>query len=152
MIRIDNVGPRITGTDYFDSEHARRGMAYLSANAGALRLLLPERGWLDEMRGAEYAIITRGEWTPELVRQPDGSRRVQHPRDAIELLFEDHTDSPMAMHLVVEQVDRMPVRADEGRTDLQLLVYTAGPTLEMELPARYRRARRLPHLKPWGER
>jgi hypothetical protein len=154
VIRIDNDGPRLAGTNYFETEQAHAGNVFVSTNAGAFRLLVPRgaRGWLDEMRGADYLIVTRGQWTPAPMRLPDNTVRQQHPREALELLFEDGSDSPFVLHVGAESVDRLPSRQDDGRTHLRCLVYTEGPTLELEIPARFRRAARLPHLKPWVER
>jgi hypothetical protein len=138
IIEIENDGPRIVRTNYWQSEHARRGMFFLSLNASAFRLLVPAAlaSEAPEMcRGAAYVIVTRG--------------RRQGRRDALELLFEDGSQRPYSLHVDIAQVDRLPARSDEGRTDLRCLVYTPPAELVCELPARYRRADRLPHLKPW---
>lgn len=154
LIEVHNDGPRIARTNYFDTPAALLGHVYLSVNAGAFRLLVPSAsaGWHAEMQGAEYAILTRGMWTPPPQPQEDGTRRIQHPREGLELLWEDHTDSPFSIHLGAAEVDRLPARQDEGRTDLRLLVYAEGIELVQEIPARYRRASKLPYLKPWSSR
>lgn len=41
MITVQNDGPDIASTNYWESAHAARGLCYLSGNAGALRLLAP---------------------------------------------------------------------------------------------------------------
>ena len=140
MIEIQNDGPFVVSTSYWQTEHARRGLLYVSVNAGAFRLLVPERlaSEAPEMcRGAEYVIVTRGKY---------------QGRDALEILFEDGSDSPYTIHVDARQVDRLPAPSDEGRTDLRLLVYVHPGMLVCELPARYRRVAGLPHLKPWGEK
>lgn len=137
MIRIHNDGPLIVETDYWDTPHAQRGLFYVSINAGAFRLLVPllQEASLADMRTAAYVIVTRGVW---------------HGRDALELLFEDGSDSPYVIHVQGAQVDRLPPTTDAGRTDLRCLVYTQTG-LALELPARYRTASELPYLRPWGE-
>ena len=142
FIRIENEGCKVIATNWWSLPEAKQGYMYVSINAGAFRILLPDRDpeMLREMRTAEYVIVTRG------VLVMHG-----HPpvKDGLEFLFEDHSDSPFSIHVSPQQVDRLIPASDEGRTDLACLVYTEGPTLELELPARYRRAERLPYLKPW---
>jgi hypothetical protein len=41
MIEIANDGPAITRTSYWRTAHARKGLLYLSVNAGAIRVLVP---------------------------------------------------------------------------------------------------------------
>lgn len=139
MIEIVNDGSRIVSTTYWQTEHARRGMLYLSVNAGAFRLLVPSAiaAEAPEMcRGARYVLVTRG---------------LYQGRDAIELLFEDGSDSPYAVHIDARQVDRIPARGDSGRTDLRFLVYVQPGDLACELPARFRWASPLPYMRPWKD-
>ncbi|EFM3454819.1 hypothetical protein HB548_005033 [Escherichia coli] len=81
MFFIENEGQAVAGTDYWQSVQAQAGYVYLSWNAGAARLLVPDaaKHLLREMRGAEYVIISKGTL--------DG-------RDALELVFEDGSDAP----------------------------------------------------------
>lgn len=138
MIFIVNDGPRIVRTTYWQTEHARRGLLYVSVNARAFRLLVPDaaRVVVHEMQAARanYAIVTRGPWRGQ---------------DALEILLEDGSDSPYAVHVLAAQCDRLPAPQDAGRTDLRLLVYTPAG-LACEFPARYRLAPVLPCLAPWS--
>src|SRR5690606_1522619 len=136
LIQIQNDGPLIVATDYWNTPHARRGLFYVSINAGAVRLLVPppQEGTLADMQTGQYVIVTRGLW---------------NGRDAMEFLFEDGSDSPYVIYVQVEQVDRLPTKEDEGRSDLRCLVYTRAG-LALALPARYRRSVHLPYLKPWA--
>jgi hypothetical protein len=140
VIEIHNDGPRVRSTNYFQTEHARRGYLYVSVNAGAFRVLLPQPRirWLEDMRTASELVISRGPW-PE-----------QGRADALELLFDDGSDTPFMVTMLPEQWDRLPAQGDEGRDDLQGLIYTQGAVLRLELPVRYRHAPSLPWLKPWG--
>lgn len=140
MIEIVNDGPRIISTTYWQTDHARRGLFYVSVNAGAFRLLAPEIQAAevpDMCRGAQYVVVTRGRFAG---------------RDALEIVFEDGSRTPYSLHVDARQVDRLPAASDEGRTDLRFLVYVQPDALACELPARYRRVDRLPHLKPWRDR
>lgn len=79
MLTIRNQGQAIAETNYWDSEHAQAGALYLSWNAGAARLLVPdsEKSLIRELKGAREVIVSRGPWT-----QYGG-------RDALELLWEE---------------------------------------------------------------
>src|SRR5574337_2166358 len=78
-----NRGQEIRETNYWDSIPARAGYFYLSWNAGAGRLLVPDfhRDLLAEMNSAKYVIVSRGPW-PE-----------QGGREGLEVLFEDGSDT-----------------------------------------------------------
>lgn len=58
MFFIENEGQAVARTDYWQSVQAQAGYVYLSWNAGAARLLVPDaaKHLLREMRGAEYVI------------------------------------------------------------------------------------------------
>lgn len=147
MIRLENDGPRLVSTNYWETENATAGHLYLSINAGALRVLIPSAqlrsspDLLSDLESARLFVLSRGPW-------PAAGRA-----DALELLADDDTDSPWVMHLGVESIDRLPPDSESGRA-LQVLVYTRGfrgvPELVLERPGRYRRVKKLPHMKPWS--
>lgn len=104
-------------------------------SAGAFRLLLPPQAeaLLADMRTAREAVVSRGPW---------GSKP-----EAIEVMFEDGSNNPVALHIGAEQIDRMPLDSDAGR-ELTLAVWTKGPHKALTLPAWYRRVPKLPWLQP----
>ncbi len=63
MFSVVNEGQAIKHTDYWQSEQARSGYLFLSWDAGAARLLVPDasEALLKEIRGAQYVIISKGE-------------------------------------------------------------------------------------------
>lgn len=134
---ILNDGPTVSATDYFDSPAAKAGYLYLSWNAGAARLLLPDNrhDWLNEMASAREVIISRGPWT------------AARGRDALELMFEDDSDAPFAIRLTMEQTDRLPTEAVIA-DGLDLHVLTRNGQM-LQFPARYRRVGALPCVQPW---
>jgi hypothetical protein len=134
---ILNDGPTVSETDYFDSPAAKAGYLYLSWNAGAARLLLPDNrhGWLNEMATAREVIISRGPWS------------AARGRDALELMFEDDSDAPFAIRLTMEQTDRLPTEAVIA-DGLELHVLTRNGQM-LRLPARYRRVSAVPCMQPW---
>jgi hypothetical protein len=137
-LQIKNHGQAIVASNYWDSELANDGNAFLSVNAGAFRLMLPDNqlAALADMRTGKLVIISRGPWP------------AQQRDDAIEVLFDDDSDSPFAIHIGTEQIDRLPLDANVGQ-QVTCTVWTRGPNLALSLPARYRRSERLPDLRPW---
>ncbi|THF64330.1 hypothetical protein [Pseudothauera rhizosphaerae] len=139
MITIENDGPHLVRTNYWDSAPAQRGYCYLSWNAGCGRLLLPDAmaGDVREMQPAQYVIVSRGPWAG------------QGGREGIELLFEDRSDSPYCLHLSVEQSDRLLPDADQGG-NFSVAVWTRAG-LQITLPGKYRHVAAIPCLDPWVE-
>ncbi|PUV27915.1 MULTISPECIES: hypothetical protein [Cronobacter] len=134
MISVVNEGQAIKHTDYWQSEQARAGYLFLSWNAGAARLLVPDaaEALLKEMRGAQYVIISKGEL--------DG-------RAALELLFEDGSDAPFVVHMLLEQSDRL-LPEDEQGGDFVVTVWTRAGS-QLRYPGKYRVVGSLPDLSPW---
>lgn len=139
LLTIRNAGQRILVTNYWDNEHAAAGLFYLSWNAGAGRLLVPDSqtAALADMRSAECVIVSRGPW-------PQAGKA-----EALELLFEDHSDSPFAIHLGAEQTDRLIPDIQQGGGFVIAAWTRAGE--QLRLPGKYRRVARLPCLDPWSE-
>lgn len=135
IITFENEGQEIRATSYWTSEYFRRGVVYLSTNAGAFRLLVPPQMSIEDMVAADEVIVSRGAW-------PAAGKR-----DALELLFEDYSDNPFCIHIGPEQIDRMPSDSDRHKTFVFALWAQAGKV--KELPARYRKVKRIPYLKPW---
>lgn len=138
MIKIINDGQRIIETNYWDSEHAQAGFCFLSWNAGAARVLLPDSmlpAALNEMRTAKCAIVSRGPWTD------------QGGRDSLEVLFEDGSDSPYCLHLVAEQTDRMLPEDNQGGGFVVTVWTRHGEQLRLD--GKYRAVGEIPCLDPW---
>ncbi|ODT78933.1 MAG: hypothetical protein ABS76_22085 [Pelagibacterium sp. SCN 64-44] len=139
MLRFDNQGQKIVETNFWDSDMARAGYAFVSWNAGAARLLLPDAlaSAVREMKSAKYVIVSRGRWV-EAGRD-----------DALELLFEDNSDNPYCLHLVSEQTDRLIPETNEGG-GFWVVVWTRRGQ-QLRLPGKYRQVEALPCLQPWSE-
>lgn len=143
-IIIQNDGPRIRMTNYFESEYARNGFYYLSINAGAFRLLVPDRqlSEIEEWKTAREVIVSRGPWP-------------QHNRtDIVEILFEDDSDTPYIIHIGTEQIDWMPSDADQDVAGTpprwRFAVLTKAGKV-MDLPCRYRHVDHVPWMKPFEQ-
>lgn len=138
MLSIVNDGQQVASTNYFDSEHARCGLCFLSWNAGCARVLLPDSmvPHLIEMRTADLVIVSRGPWT------------AKGGVDALELLFEDGSSHPYSIHMGISQTDRILPESDQGK-DFIVAIWTRDGE-QLRLPAKYRLAQALPWLQPWG--
>ncbi|TLS78280.1 hypothetical protein FE236_00530 [Mariprofundus erugo] len=136
-ITIGNKGRDIVSTNYFGTEMARNGLAFVSVNAGAFRLLLPQalESAVREMKTGQYAVISRGSM-PELG---------QH--DGIEIMFEDHSDEPFALHMSPGQWDMMMGNAHNNR-ETTLDVWTESGC-QLSMPCYFRMVKKVPHLKPF---
>lgn len=138
-LTISNKGPAIRATNYWSSEWSLRGALYCSVNAGALRILLPPsmEGYLLDMQAAREVVMSRGPF-PEMRRD-----------DAIEIMFDDGSDSPFCLHLGTEQIDRVLPDSDAGSEfTCTVWVNRDGPHCALEKPCYYRRVTELPCLEP----
>ncbi len=141
FIKIENDGQKIIGTNYWNTPNARAGYAYMSLNAGAYRLLLPQSRseWIKEMATAREVVITRGPWM------------AQAKIDAFEIMFDDGSKSPFVIDMVPEQWDRTPSDADRGWKGL-LHVYTdSSPAPTFTFGRVYYRKGNIPCLKKVDE-
>lgn len=138
LLRIDNDGQSIRWTNYWDSPYAAAGVFFLTWNAGAGRLLLPPsaESMLSDMAAADYVIVSAGPW-PAI-----------NKAQALEILFEDHGDSPFAIQIGPEQTDRMLPDGDQGG-GFAVTVWTRAGGERLRLPGKYRKVDRLPCLQPW---
>ena len=146
MLIVENHGPLIIRSNFWDLPETTE--KYLvSVNAGAFRLLLPRsmEGFLEDMQVARGCAITRGPWP----NSPRG--RIA---DAAEILFDDATDNPFALHCESQTFDHMPLPSDVAG-EWVLTVWTAPrrgkPRQALSRPCRYRLASHIPWLKPWSE-
>jgi hypothetical protein len=96
-------GPRIVSTNYWESEMARQGVILATPRQGVLRLLLPCTHWgdLSDMRAAEYCVLSRGPWP------------AQHLSDAVEIMFEDGSNTPFVILLSPDSFWGKVPQADE---------------------------------------
>lgn len=102
MITIVNDGPALRDTNYWDSAEADQGLFYLSYNAGAARLLVPDAMTpdLDEMATANTVFVTQ----THLGRAP-----------ITELLFDDGTTMPYVIAMETRLTDRKLPDTDAGK-------------------------------------
>ena len=137
MIIIENNGPEIVKTNFWETEWNEQGRLYLSGNAGAFRLLVPDEHfhWHSEIQKTKEVVITQG------------IDRIQK-KEMVEMLFDDHTDTPIAFWLDEAQIDREGDSRPEG---FPFHVYLEGCFQVAKFTCFWRRAKKLPYLKPWKQ-
>ena len=141
IIQTTNHGPLIVSSTYWTSEYARAGKVHVSCNAGAIRVLVPPqlRELIAAARAAQYAVLSRGQW-------PAAGRA-----EAVEIMLEDGTDSPYALHLGVESFDLLPAEPPAGQGwVIAFWDEKKGKAHKaVERRCHWRRVPKLPWLKPW---
>lgn len=140
---IINDGPLIRETNFWETDYARRGLLYISTNGGAVRILVPDaqRGSISEMeRGTQHVIFS-------YLKQ----HLVAQDQLALEVLFEDGSNSPYALHSGPGAFDRYPARPDfHSVWRATVWEQCAGkPTMRLDLPAYVRTVHQIPCLQPW---
>lgn len=119
MLTIINNKDKIADTNFWQSEYNARGLAYLSANAGALRLLIPTSAvadWLPEIKTGRRVLI-------------EPPARAGYPQH-VDIVFDDGTDSPFSVCLDrSRQIDRV---LEDGQT--RLIVYAGSLDSPIEFP------------------
>jgi hypothetical protein len=139
FITITNHGATITSTTYWGSSLEKKGLFYLTSNAGTLRLLMPrsEESLLREMQTAREIVLTCG--------------RYKNKDNTVELLFDDTSDSPFCLWLDPAQVDRVWTELDES-APRPLVVYTYPGKVVWQTTCHLRHEWLLPHMQPWQEK
>lgn len=128
VMHVQNDGPVLKASNYWDGPLAASGYAYLSVNCGALRLLVPDDGIGGEgvtaiLEGVTHVAVTKG-------------FSVQHGREMVQILLDDGSPRPFFLELCLEQLDRNVAPDDQER---RFFVYTSGPRLVADLPCRIKR-------------
>jgi hypothetical protein len=134
---ISNDGPEITNTNYWASGFARSGKIIASINAGSIRLLLPPNLYQDtpDMIAAKSIVVSRGFWAAM-------------GRRGVEVLFDDDSISPYALHLEESTFDVLP-EIEEGEWRLSVWVESGGvPNKILDRSCHLRKVPVLPCLKP----
>jgi hypothetical protein len=141
ILHVENHGPLITATNYWQTDAARAGALHVSVNAGAIRCLLPESMWscIPDLRKSRHAVLSRGPWPAEGLAE------------AVEIMWEDDTEAPIAWHLSSESFSMLPAEPPVGREwIISAWVERDGrPHRALERPCHWRRVERIPCLKPW---
>ncbi|TDR46781.1 hypothetical protein DFR29_103317 [Tahibacter aquaticus] len=134
MFTIMSNGPHDLSTNFWDSDIARGGFVFLSWNHGIARLLVPDTKahTVNEMLTARHVVVSAATTVQGL--------------EAIEILFEDGSDSPFVILCSAQQCDR---RIADDPTPTSMTIWTRNGPAAM-LPCVTRRAKETLCLSPWG--
>lgn len=142
IVTITNHGPLIASTNYWELAIEEAGKIFCSVNAGAIRVLVPRvhRRIIQDMRTARECVLSRGPW-PAMGLD-----------DAVEILWDDGSDDPFALHLSPESFDLLPGEPPAGQEwivsawDLK----KGRPHKAVERVCHWRRVDAIPCMRPWG--
>lgn len=102
VLKIRNDNQEIVETNYWSSEYNRRGICYLSFNAGALRILVSDRvkKWIQEMKTGSNVIV---------IRLDDSDNKYYR------VVFDDGSTTPFSILTQIAAVDRLLPSSEHGR-------------------------------------
>jgi hypothetical protein len=135
MLMFQSDGPKLINTSYFESEWTQQGLAFLSWNAGAARLLIPDAliNYLEDMKDCKYVVISHG---------------LLNGNDAYEIMFEDESQSPFCLHISVDACDRVVSDLSYiSEFDFSILTSTG---VVFETKGKYRKVKTLPCRQRWA--
>jgi len=138
FITTKNDGPELVETNFWDAEIGARHFAF-SVNAGCMRLLVPNchKPSITDMIACEYVIASI-------------LRKIRPGTISIELLFEDHTQTPFNIQMTPGACLSLFPVAENSKIPRKLTIWTEGLCKVAELPIYSRNVPRLPWLKPLG--
>jgi hypothetical protein len=139
--KVHNDGEKILACNYWDSELERRGLFFLTTNAGVYRLLIPrnQEDWLYEIATAKMVVISYG-------------LNANTGKEGFEIMFDDQTDNPFCLHLDERQADRVSLPSDQG-WGKKFAIYLHDQTEPAVVcqPVYFRRVATIPCLLPAGK-
>lgn len=103
MLIIENDDQNIISTNYYESEFNKYNKFFVSLNAGAFRLLIPERYSNEIQQELKLAQSIKITWKIiPYMREHEG----------FEILFDDTSDDPYLLQLSKNSFDRLPAEED----------------------------------------
>lgn len=99
FITIENEGPVITGTNFFESELNDAGKFFVSLNAGAVRLLVPDT-MLRELK-RELSLVKKV--------------NLEKEGDWYFIVLDDGSKNPYTLQCLPNSFDRLPAKEDVGK-------------------------------------
>lgn len=114
MLVVQSKGKELIYTNYWESEMAHAGYFFVTANAGCLRVLVPQmhEESIEEMRTGKRVLI-----------EPS----IYEPRVALDFVFDDGTETPFTVSISKEMMDR---KLQPGRCTVVVLSQN-GKQLEL---------------------
>ena len=141
IVTIENHGPLIVASNYWGSAMEEAGKVYVSCNAGAIRVLVSRvhRRIIGDMRTGRICVCSRGPWPAMSLSE------------AVEIMWDDGSDDPFALHLSPESFDLLPA---EPPVDQEWICSVwdwkkGRPHKAVERVCHWRRVPRIPFMLPW---
>ena len=135
LLTIKNNHQEIIASNYRDYQLP---LYAVSPNAGAIRLLVPEveeENIPDILNRCDHVIVST-------IPNPKIGRL------SLEILFEDHSDTPYSISICPELIIGLYPKADETPVERKLTIWINGPTKVATLKVFTRKVPSLPCLKP----
>lgn len=124
LVIVQNDHQNLKTTNYWQTAAAKKGLLFLSFNAGAARLLVPksEEKSIPEMKTGNFVSICHSTLAD---------------RRSYRLTFDDLSNSPYCVEIMLEQVDRK-LRPEDDGMHFPFKVYTeSGLSFELDAVFRY---------------
>ncbi len=125
FMMVQDDGPSLRDSNYWDSLYCQSGLLYFSVNAGAIRMLVPDDvsdELLDALTTTQHVVVSRD------------AAGVHY-----ELLFEDGTPTPYFVFTTSAAWDHSVPDSESGRINIDFRVYARGCRLLARMEARFRR-------------
>ncbi len=137
-IEAGSLASRWTREEFWNTEGAQKGFFHVGFDGRDFCLLVPDCQCADisEIRTGRHVVITLG-------------FHVGTGRTMYEILFEDGSSSPYALHILPEMFERPLSMAETASLARRLIVYTRGFVEVAAMSAYFREVETLPCLKPW---
>ena len=140
-IEAGSLARRLTREEFWNTEGAQKGFFHVGFDGRDFCLLVPDcqHAAVPEIRTGSHAVVTLG-------------FHVEMGRTMYEILFEDGSRRPYALHMLPETFERPLSMAETASLARRLIVYTRGFVEGAAMPAYFREVETLPCLKPWKGR
>lgn len=140
LFEMENDGAKLLSTNYFDSKFGKAQLMYLSFNAFAGRLLIPDSHKdqiLSEVKTARHAVLSMGKIYDPVKK---------HWQEMGELMFEDDSSAPFSVMIQRDLIDRTIRRENQEST---LTLHTRDGASPTTFKLYIRTVGELPHMLPW---
>lgn len=145
IITFEIEGLNLCGTNYYSHPYCRKGLMAMCGGEGAAHLLVPpmvmsgrtSSDLIAELKNVDYVVASI---------EKGGQRRV-------DLLFEDHSETPFSIQLAACQCVPNLSEEDDGTTDLRFRIYVDSTlAIIRDYPLRVRFVDDYPCHREWDDK
>ena len=142
LLVIGNNSQEIKDTNYWDSINNASGQFYLSINAGCVRLLIPQN------YSEDFDFISDILSSKQIVLSILKKELIQEGQLAVELMFDDYSDSPYCIHMGITQIDRLFTNEDNNKVT-RFISYAKGLKVIQDTHCGIRHVNQIPCMAQW---